>query len=347
MTAFDANTFNHLCIVDRFGQDTTLRYSYARRELYIVKQIDPASKPVYERIAAVRCPTLVRIAYIADTSDGCFVCRPYITGECLADRLGDGGTLPEQAAVRIVGDVCSALGALHAAGLVHRDVNPNNILITEEGSARLIDYGIARAVSSDKPSDTVILGTPGYAAPEQFGFTQSDARTDIYAVGVLLNVLLTGKMPSEQIAEGRLGRIVRHCTRIDASRRYASVSEVSRALQGRVGSGADAVIAQIPGIRSRSAAVVVLSVFGYLTAALLTVSMFVASPVNLRAYLITFAVWLFLFVGPFVCFSDFLGVRERLPFTRGADKRNQRIVFSLLGTASILIGLFLTVRIPR
>ena len=108
----------------------------------------------------------------------------------------------------------AGLGALHRCSLVHRDINANNILITTDGNVKIIDYGIVRLFDKSKSTDTVILGTPGYAAPEQFGFTQSDSRTDIYALGVLMNVMMTGRLPSEDTARGGISRIIEKCVMI-------------------------------------------------------------------------------------------------------------------------------------
>ena len=72
-------------------------------------------------------------------------------------------------------------------------------------------------------ADTQVLGTTGFAAPEQYGLSQSDARTDIYSLGVLMNVMLTGQHPSKRLAEGRMGRIIEHCTRVNPAKRYRDV----------------------------------------------------------------------------------------------------------------------------
>ena len=78
--------------------------------------------------------------------------------------------------------------------------------------------------------DTQILGTTGYAAPEQYGITQTDERADIYSLGVLLNLMLTGKHPSKELANGRLGRIVQKCTMVNPKKRYKSVLYLMEAL---------------------------------------------------------------------------------------------------------------------
>ena len=118
------------------------------------------------------------------------------------------------------------LSFLHRINIVHRDIKPENIIITDNATVKLIDFNASRVYKNECTADTVVLGTIGYASPEQFGITQSDARTDIFALGVLLNVMLTGVHPSEQLAKGRAGKIVLKCTQIDPNKRYQSVEEL-------------------------------------------------------------------------------------------------------------------------
>ena len=102
-------------------------------------------------------------------------------------------------------------------------------MIEKTGRVVLIDFNASRK-ESPAGKDTVIMGTVGYASPEQLGLSQTDARTDIYAAGVLLNVMLTGKHPSESFAKGRVGRIVRKCTAINPDDRYQSADKLALAL---------------------------------------------------------------------------------------------------------------------
>ena len=87
----------------------------------------------------------------------------------------------------------------------------------------MIDFDAARIFKNENENDTRILGTTGYAAPEQYGISQSDERADIYALGVLLNIMLTGKHPSKELAAGRMGRIIQKCTMMNPKKRYKSV----------------------------------------------------------------------------------------------------------------------------
>lgn len=102
-------------------------------------------------------------------------------------------------------------------------------MIDTDGRVVLIDFDASRRVSNNG-KDTQIIGTVGYAAPEQLGLAQSDARTDIYATGVLMNVMLTGLHPTQQFARGRMGRIIRKCTHINPNERFQSAEKLSRAL---------------------------------------------------------------------------------------------------------------------
>ena len=128
-----------------------------------------------------------------------YVVMHYIEGETLEDYLkrAKGGHLPLKK-VRAIGvQLSNVLSYLHAQTppIIFRDVKPANIMRTRRGRLYLIDFGIARRFNPDKKRDTSPLGSPGYAAPEQYGRAQSTAKTDIYGLGVTLQTLLTGKEP--------------------------------------------------------------------------------------------------------------------------------------------------------
>ena len=87
----------------------------------------------------------------------------------------------------------------------------------KHGHLYLIDFDAAKTYNPNKTKDTVLMGTVDYAAPEQYGFLQSDQRTDIYSIGILMNKMLTGSLPSETLAAGRLGKIIQTCTALNNS----------------------------------------------------------------------------------------------------------------------------------
>lgn len=188
----------------------------------------PEHLDAYETLCGIRCESLPEIYDAIDLDDGQIVLEEYIDGITVAQVM-EGGRYRYRGAKKVIAGVCHALTVLHKRGLVHRDVKPENVMIGSDGRVILIDFNASRTVS-EACRDTVIMGTVGYASPEQLGVTQSDARTDIYAAGVLLNVMLTGKHPTAAFARGHAGRVVRKCTSLNPDERYQSAQKLSEAL---------------------------------------------------------------------------------------------------------------------
>ena len=129
-----------------------------------------------------------------------FLVMEYVDGESLGQRMERLGAYPESEAVRIVGQVCEGLQRAHKQGLVHRDVKPDNILVTRDGVAKLTDMGLVKDIEADLNLTKTGrgLGTPHYMAPEQFRNAKSvDVRCDIYSLGATLYAMVTGQIPFE------------------------------------------------------------------------------------------------------------------------------------------------------
>lgn len=186
------------------------------------------SGEVYRKLLSVSCPNLPGIMEAAEQNGRVAVLEEYIQGDSLAFLLAGGCLTPAQAR-DITLQICKALWVLHSMGAVHRDIKPENVII-RGSEAVLIDFDASRIFKNEMNQDTQILGTTGYAAPEQYGITQTDERADIYSLGVLLNLMLTGKHPSKELANGRLGRIVQKCTMVNPKKRYKSVLYLMEAL---------------------------------------------------------------------------------------------------------------------
>lgn len=183
---------------------------------------------VYRKLLGISCPNLPQIMETAERDGMVAVLEEYIQGDSLAYLL-EGALFSHAEARKITMQLCNALWVLHKLGAVHRDIKPENVMI-RGSEAILIDFDASRIFKSDTNQDTQILGTTGYAAPEQYGIAQTDERADIYSLGVLLNVMLTGKHPSKELANGRLGRIVQKCTMVNPEKRYKSVLYLMEAL---------------------------------------------------------------------------------------------------------------------
>lgn len=159
------------------------------------------------------------------------VVEEYLTGQNLEEILA-GQNIPEKEAVSIIVQLCEALRPLHNAdpAIICRDLKAANIMITLDKKVKIIDFDIARTYQKGQHCDTEMMGTNGYAAPEQYGFRQTDARTDIYAMGVLLNYMLLKKFPVEEIVTGKLGNVIGKCLEMNPDDRYQNVDELKKEL---------------------------------------------------------------------------------------------------------------------
>ncbi len=150
-------------------------------------------------------PNVARVFDIGDDEGTKFLTMELVAGESLGALLSRERRLPILRAITIVCSVCAGLSAAHAAGVIHRDLKPDNVLLGKEGRVVITDFGLARAASSDDQSVTSttgnrsfvqVSGTPAYMAPEQLDRTSAvDARADVYALGAVLYEMLTGECP--------------------------------------------------------------------------------------------------------------------------------------------------------
>jgi serine/threonine protein kinase len=183
---------------------------------------------VYRQLLTISCPNLPQVMEVAEKDGTALVLEEYIQGETVA-KLLQGALFTPREVRQIIGQLCSGLWILHSMGAVHRDIKPENVILRETGAV-LIDFDASRIYKETQETDTKVLGTTGYAAPEQYGISQTDGRADIYALGVLMNVMLTGKHPSTVLAQGRMGRIILRCTMMNPEKRFQTIRHLMDAL---------------------------------------------------------------------------------------------------------------------
>jgi len=223
--------YQQITVLDK-EHDVTLVQHNTTGSIYVRKRLSVYNIDVYRYLLDHHIRGTPAIEEIASQDGDLIVIEEYISGRTLQAVLDNGNLFPAADAVHIVRQLCLILREMHRAEppIIHRDIKPSNIIITPDGSIRLLDMNAARFSAVDKAEDTALLGTYGYAAPEQFGFGSSNAQTDLYSVGVLLCEMITGHLPKEGLPEGKIGEIIRKCTRIDPEDRYASVDDLLEVL---------------------------------------------------------------------------------------------------------------------
>ncbi len=214
---------------------------------YEKAQAIAAFKQEAQLLARLSHPNIPRVTDFFTENQKHYIVMEFVPGETLEDRVNRQGAPCGEAEVRDwAGQMCEVLAYLHnqTPPIIFRDLKPANIMLTPQGQLKLIDFGIARLFQPGKGKDTRALGTPGYAPPEQFGRGQTDARSDIYSLGVVLHVLLTRHDPAttlfsmppvRQLNPGvspKLELIITKATQPASSQRYQSAEEMHQALVG-------------------------------------------------------------------------------------------------------------------
>ncbi len=199
-------------------------------------------KKEIEMMKRLKHPNLPAIVDVIERKDSLLIVMDYIEGRSLEDLVLEYGPQSETLVIHWAKQLCDVLHYLHTRTppIIYRDMKPSNVMLKPDGNITLIDFGAAREYKPHNYKDTVLLGTRGYAAPEQYRSDgQSDARTDIYSLGVTVFRLLSGKLPEELCPIGQLQpdvskgieKILLKCTRILKQERYQSAAELREALE--------------------------------------------------------------------------------------------------------------------
>ena len=219
--------FETISVVKKGTYTTSLIQDPFSGARYVKKELSKEKLPIYQKLQELKHQGLAEVIEVHEKADKIIVIIEYAVGETLKSILDNKIKLDEKVAKSYIQQLASILNVIHQNGIIHRDINPSNIVVTTNGQVKLIDFDIARFYKYSQTEDTQLLGTPGYAAPEQFGFNQTTASSDIYALGVLLNVMLTGMKPNEmQINNEGLAAIVQNCTAMDQADRYQDVMQL-------------------------------------------------------------------------------------------------------------------------
>lgn len=195
-----------------------------------------------EMMKKLKHPHLPSIVDVIEKDDSLLIVMDYIEGQTLETIFEEIGAQSQEIVLDWGKQLCDVLDYLHTRkpAVIYRDIKPGNVILKPDGNLVLIDFGAAREYKPEKIKDTISLGTRGYAAPEQYWEEgQSDERTDVYCLGVMLFQFLTGEMPQEILLEKErqkepvtgLDVIISKCIRLKKEERYQSAKELSYALE--------------------------------------------------------------------------------------------------------------------
>lgn len=199
-----------------------------------------------EILRSLNHPAFPRLVDVIDEEGQTILIFDYYEGITLQKALEQYGPIDEQRARRLANQILDALFYLHGCSpepVIYRDLKPSNLMLLPDDTIRLIDFGAARLFKRESTDDTIYLGTPGYAAPEQYGGAQTDIRTDIYNFGMTLFHMVTGKHPlqctdaqREQIlamagVSQQFSDVIRKCTAANPGDRFGDVAEIKNALK--------------------------------------------------------------------------------------------------------------------
>lgn len=198
-----------------------LVYDKTAKQICVLKERNLKTIEIYKTLKKIKNPYLPEIYRAVEFGGKFFVVEEFVEGRTLSEILIYNNGLDEKTSARILKEICNGLEILHEEKIIHRDLKPSNIMLTKNNSVKLIDFSISRIEKENSEFDTDFLGTRGYAPPEQFGFGQTDARSDIFSLGITFQKILGENY------RGYLKKILQKCTELDPAKRYRNVEEIS------------------------------------------------------------------------------------------------------------------------
>lgn len=288
-------------------------------KVFVKKILDVYNPKVYEYLRRYPITGTPGIIGFHEEAGRMTVVEEYISGSSLQEKIGRKDLL-ETDILNYMLDLCAILEKLHTGDhiLIHRDVKPSNIIITAYNRAVLLDFNAAKFYSPESAEDTVLLGTRGYAAPEQYGFGASTPQTDIYALGITLQKMLE----TMEDPPAWLSRIARRCTQIDPARRFTDITELQKELASHIRAGGKGNIFRAaarylpPGFRSGRIWKMLTATAGYILIGVFCFQFYGTEDVTgLRLHVEQVFVMAMMLAIVFGCF-DYLHVQSLMPLCR-------------------------------
>lgn len=300
-------------------------------DLFVQKKLQVYDYSIFKYLMDRQPKGIPKIYSIHADDNTLTLTEEYIEGSTLNAILEEAGPFSPQEGVEILKEICDILAPLHALNppIIHRDIKPSNILLGNNGQIYLLDFDAATKYASGKDQDTVLIGTTGYAAPEQYGFKASEPRADIYALGRLAQDVFIGEHVSPENYTGPYQSVIERCLKLEPSERFKNAATLKKAFT-TYGKHRWYIP---PGFRSQKPINMAIATIGYIIAFL----MFSSFPTGQKVIETGGDfIALLIIVCEFLFVVNYMGIQNKLPFTSSfiLSKR-------LIGIAIYMIIIFL------
>ncbi len=301
--------------------------------IFVRKEQKIYCREVYEYLKTWNNPHIPKIFECIEGEDTLILIEEYIQGESLAEHLKEKGVYSQEEVCCFVITICDVLERLHQLPqpIIHGDLKAENIIIQENGILKIINFNTVNDGENEKEFAKGIMGNQKYASPEQFGYSQSEVRADIYSLGVMMNYLLTNKYPDEYLFDYEreekisLSYIIGKCIEISPDGRYENVTDLRQDLQALSGKTEKKGMWYLPflppGFRTGRVWKMIVGLMGYTfifwcccTTDFLDPDGIAMTGFYLWANRLTFLLWWLLTVA---LYANYLGVQKHLPFMQG------------------------------
>lgn len=226
--------YNDIAVLNK-AHDVYIVQHCESHKIYIKKILTVYNMDIYKTLFEQPVKNTPRIYALYENKEKktLTVIEEYISGETLQEIINIAGLFSAKEVASYIIMLCDILTSLHSMKppIIHRDIKPSNLALTEDDRIVLLDFNAAHTNTPSKTRDTQLIGTEEYAAPEQYGFGNSSAKTDIYAIGGLMNALLYGDPDSKKSDNPALDKIISKCLKIKPEERFKNVNQLKRALK--------------------------------------------------------------------------------------------------------------------
>ena len=315
-------------------------------QIMIKEYRDVYQIPIFERLKTLRHRNIQNIIGVYEINGRGIVIEEFLDGRTLKSVMEIDGVMSEETAADYIVSLCDGLEVLHNCNIVHRDIQPENIIISKAGIPKITGFRHSRVRKGKKSRDTVLIGTPRYAAPEQYGITESDKRVDIYALGVMLNVMLTGRFPKDIIYDKNkvLKDVIIKCINVDKEQRFRDVAQLKNELgKNEKGYYIRKIIKEIPGFRDEKILPKICAAIGYPVMIcyiyIFSTEIFKITDMSkMFVFFLIFIVDIFMVIFPFIFLTNFFNIEIKVFKLVHVPKGLRYLVRFILAYISMMIA---------